>query len=441
MNLNSQSTSDVLLFIARTFFLPPADYDVVPKVDMASMNDAIPSNHPWVELLRSLTSLCTLQATANNVVAIMILPSGGPEGQQTTIENVNKVQFLCADNWDKDPAIEGEVPHFVEDCLHKILEASKFGEHGNTAKLRRDMDDFIFHVYRRGWQKLCQRVTKVKNRGDRLLDTLRGDEGVRNGPPGRHDLVKAVSDTLTIIKRHNQNTNWKDIKKKDCIRLHEACTRASKALSGSPVLKRWLIRLKFTDMRSSCTPADVLQKMLKLRNGIENIKRLIIRPDMKPTFRGAWAARQDDRRSAIQWLYAPKLDKHDDVDVNLDQDASDIKTVYANALSTRSESEQRNYATPDEIKLCCEPCFTAIRAVNELLHEKLQHDFKFTAEGSHRKIYPGFAITPTTKLAEEDLIKRFNTILCCDIGTMVKAGAEKGLGHSDSAPEPGSGDE
>ncbi len=243
MTSNGQFTdTDTLLFVAETFFLPPKQpHDVTqppvlpsPSLRMRTMNKFIREDHPWIALNRSLSSLCTLKAAANNVFAVMLLPSlkptvgkgageSVPVAQRATPTSVDKVTFLCADNWG-DP--QDALRPYVQICLTKLLEearqevemAETEGRPVDHAKLQ----SFIDHVYGRGWPKFCERMKKNNDRGRRLLHQLqrieRSDEPDK--PSSLGSLIAAMSRVLNAIQS-SVKPRYVDI--------HNACAKVYEA--------------------------------------------------------------------------------------------------------------------------------------------------------------------------------------------------------------------
>ncbi|KAI1787791.1 hypothetical protein LXA43DRAFT_1097971 [Ganoderma leucocontextum] len=500
MALHLTATTDTLLFLAKTFFLPPKDLEALPTPGIASMNYTVSEDHLWVAFNRSLSSLCTLKETSNDVLGIMLLPSrqlevqGGE--QRPDLNDVDKVQFLCADNWDKE---EGLRP-YVNYCLTKILEASEEAEtaerEGRTTELEM-MNDLITHVYQKSWLKFCARITKSRQRGYRLgrmLRALQASSGPSN-PSNLPDLVRAIFDVLNVINTNPpQSLNY--------VAIHQACTRVYKEVFENPRMKDWLsdLHLHGKVVAGACPPLRILQKIVKLRNGIENLRSLIRQPTMRPTFRGAQAAR--DEGNLITWVPTPNATDHKELSVDVRSNATGIKNTYETAINTLPVKERKKYAQRDVMwqriqtgmrnveglkrdmdgnidmrsgqwkipaakhkqhcegkllsyvidngllgkvfpyigcsKRCCEPCFTAISAVNDIIltTSTLRPDQCFAVAGTHRKVYSGFGISSIKDPRFNNITQTFNTLLCRDIGLVVQAGSDKGFGESDSAPEP-----
>lgn len=240
--------------------------------------------------------------------------------------------------------------------------------------------------------------------------------------------------------------------------------------------------------------------MVKVRNAIEALFKLVRNQDMRPTFQAARKTAERSLEELIVWAPSgPQSRRNRQHIVELDSQNETIKQTYMHALSQLSggnEDQREICASPDEMwsciqdrigkiaaeplassgssygipvgfrnqhcegkllryviqhnllgkvfpyigcsKLCCEPCFTAIRAMNQLLSNRgtPQKQF-FVVDGTHRKIYSGFGITPidsTSGISTPALVKMFNGFLCRDIGIMAKLKEEKGLGGSDSDP-------
>lgn len=283
MDLTQETTADALLFIAQTMFLPPKNSN--PVLPSASMNPEIPSDtgHLWAEFNRSIASLCTLYEAQNDVFAMMILPSAAKRDQSTPLSDiatVERIQFLCANNWDnrdankKDANSRGHrgtrgtrgtagtrgnqgisnrnttdsnpLRKYVSECIQKILVATENFE-TDPGKFDQLMNDFIIHVYSNGWGKFCGRMTKSGNRGERLKHLLqnssRHDYNSREDstPPVLPNLIADVEIILALVNKQGP------LSSKDYVDTHHACTRVWETALKNNEASKWIINLRFRD--------------------------------------------------------------------------------------------------------------------------------------------------------------------------------------------------
>ncbi|KAI1781700.1 hypothetical protein LXA43DRAFT_1087976, partial [Ganoderma leucocontextum] len=351
---NYQPTiTDTLLFVAQTFFLPPKDQNALPNPKIPSMNTSLSENHPWVVFNRALASLCTLKSSANNVFGVMLLPSRS-NGARAVPKGVEKVRFICADNWGKPG---DALRPYVTTCLNTILAASEEAEiaerEGREVVQSKVINGLITHVYQNGWPKFVARMAKTNNRGRRLhrfLQSLQNMKGYK--PPNLPTLINAVSTVLDIIDSNPTQLN----SPAGYTVIHEACTMVYKEAFENPKMKDWLLNGKFRRVKSpdACPPLRILLKMVKFRNGIENLVRLVHDPKMRRTFQGARAtsAAKLPEEPLITWVEPEvPLSKHDKFEMDLSYtDTNGIKSAYDSAINSLPDNKQKQmYASTEEV--------------------------------------------------------------------------------------------